>query len=126
MGRVWGHVWATGAGTTGAAGACSQQVVLERGVGLGGMCVHVCLCVFSCNSCVWNAMPYSNTVLHKSCWCHGMQVGMEAWARWAHRALWHNTQCGWRLHQTHHAPRGGAFEVRGCMGCDKSKTKLNQ
>ncbi len=37
------------------------------------------------------------------------QLGMEAWARHAHRLLWHGL--GWALHQSHHAPRAGLFEA---------------
>lgn len=35
---------------------------------------------------------------------------MEMWARWAHRALWHDFQPGWALHKSHHEPRVGPFE----------------
>ncbi|XP_022736928.1 beta-carotene hydroxylase 2, chloroplastic-like isoform X2 [Durio zibethinus] len=38
-----------------------------------------------------------------------MEVGMEFWARWAHRALWHESL--WHMHQSHHRPREGAFEL---------------
>eukprot|EP00879_Flechtneria_rotunda_P021381 GHRR01022536.1.p1 GENE.GHRR01022536.1~~GHRR01022536.1.p1 ORF type:complete len:203 (+),score=42.28 GHRR01022536.1:302-910(+) len=41
----------------------------------------------------------------------GGVVGMEMWARWAHRALWHDFQPGWALHKSHHEPRIGPFEV---------------
>lgn len=33
---------------------------------------------------------------------------MEMWARWAHRALWHESL--WCWHESHHLPREGAFE----------------
>jgi hypothetical protein len=42
----------------------------------------------------------------------GGVVGMEMWARWAHRALWHDFAPGWALHKSHHEPRIGPFEVR--------------
>ena len=35
---------------------------------------------------------------------------MEMWARYAHKALWHDFEPGWRLHKSHHVPRLGAFE----------------
>lgn len=35
---------------------------------------------------------------------------MEMWARWAHKALWHDYQPGWALHESHHVPRVGPFE----------------
>ncbi len=35
---------------------------------------------------------------------------MELYARWAHKALWHDFQPGWRLHKSHHQPRVGPFE----------------
>ncbi|RZR90284.1 hypothetical protein BHM03_00018152 [Ensete ventricosum] len=36
-------------------------------------------------------------------------VGMEFWARWAHRALWHASL--WHMHESHHRPRDGPFEL---------------
>ncbi|XP_050379262.1 beta-carotene 3-hydroxylase 1, chloroplastic-like [Argentina anserina] len=39
----------------------------------------------------------------------GSAVGMEFWARWAHRALWHASL--WQMHKSHHRPRDGAFEL---------------
>ncbi|KAE8055345.1 hypothetical protein FH972_012190 [Carpinus fangiana] len=39
----------------------------------------------------------------------GAAVGMEFWARWAHRVLWHASL--WKMHESHHQPRKGPFEV---------------
>ncbi|OEL37627.1 Beta-carotene 3-hydroxylase, chloroplastic [Dichanthelium oligosanthes] len=39
----------------------------------------------------------------------GAAVGMEFWARWAHRALWHASL--WDMHESHHRPRDGPFEL---------------
>ncbi|KAJ8547594.1 hypothetical protein K7X08_011180 [Anisodus acutangulus] len=39
----------------------------------------------------------------------GAAVGMEFWARWAHRALWHTSL--WHMHESHHKPREGPFEL---------------
>lgn len=39
----------------------------------------------------------------------GATVGMEFWARWAHRALWHASL--WHMHESHHRPREGPFEL---------------
>eukprot|EP00850_Spirogloea_muscicola_P018727 SM000175S03274 [mRNA] locus=s175:37064:39491:+ [translate_table: standard] len=39
----------------------------------------------------------------------GAAVGMEFWARWAHRALWHASL--WGMHESHHLPRDGPFET---------------
>ncbi|GAQ89372.1 beta-carotene hydroxylase [Klebsormidium nitens] len=39
----------------------------------------------------------------------GALVGMEYWARWAHKALWHASL--WNLHESHHRPREGPFEA---------------
>ncbi|KAL5552012.1 hypothetical protein UlMin_002188 [Ulmus minor] len=39
----------------------------------------------------------------------GSSVGMEFWARWAHRALWHASL--WHMHKSHHRPRDGPFEL---------------
>ena len=36
---------------------------------------------------------------------------MEMYARWAHKALWHDNEAGWSLHVSHHEPRVGAFEA---------------
>ena len=41
----------------------------------------------------------------------GGVVGMEMWARWAHKALWHDAPAGWSLHKSHHEPRTGPFEA---------------
>jgi beta-carotene 3-hydroxylase len=41
----------------------------------------------------------------------GGVVGMEMWARWAHKALWHDAPAGWALHKSHHEPRVGPFEA---------------
>ncbi|KAJ6426553.1 hypothetical protein OIU84_022199 [Salix udensis] len=38
-----------------------------------------------------------------------MEVGMEFWARWAHRALWHASS--WHMHESHHRPRNVPFEL---------------
>ena len=38
------------------------------------------------------------------------QIGMEMWARYAHKSLWHDFEPGWRLHKSHHVPRLGPFE----------------
>ena len=39
------------------------------------------------------------------------QFGMEMYARYAHRILWHEFQPGWALHKSHHEPRTGPFEA---------------
>ncbi|KQJ84170.1 beta-carotene 3-hydroxylase, chloroplastic [Brachypodium distachyon] len=39
----------------------------------------------------------------------GAAVGMEFWAQWAHRALWHASL--WHMHESHHRPRDGPFEL---------------
>ncbi|EFJ12773.1 hypothetical protein SELMODRAFT_14977, partial [Selaginella moellendorffii] len=39
----------------------------------------------------------------------GAAVGMEFWARWAHKALWHASL--WDMHESHHRPREGPFEL---------------
>jgi hypothetical protein len=41
----------------------------------------------------------------------GGAFGMEMWARYAHKALWHDFTPGWALHKSHHEPRTGPFEV---------------
>jgi beta-carotene 3-hydroxylase len=40
-----------------------------------------------------------------------LQVAMEMYARWAHRALWHDFEPGWRIHASHHTARTGPFEA---------------
>ncbi|CAM8995203.1 unnamed protein product [Rhodiola kirilowii] len=39
----------------------------------------------------------------------GAALGMELWSRWAHKALWHGSL--WRMHESHHKPRVGQFEL---------------
>ncbi|KAG6429489.1 hypothetical protein SASPL_107540 [Salvia splendens] len=43
----------------------------------------------------------------------GAAMGMEFWARWAHKALWHASL--WHMHEvrsmSHHKPREGPFEL---------------
>ncbi|KAF0891443.1 hypothetical protein E2562_009866 [Oryza meyeriana var. granulata] len=39
----------------------------------------------------------------------GAAVGMEFWARWAHRSLWHASL--WHMHESHHRAREGPFEL---------------
>lgn len=41
----------------------------------------------------------------------GGTIGMEMYARYAHRILWHDFQPGWALHKSHHEPRDGPFEL---------------
>ena len=41
----------------------------------------------------------------------GGAVGMEMYARWAHKGLWHDNPIGWALHKSHHEPRTGPFEA---------------
>ena len=43
-------------------------------------------------------------------WGAAVQVGMEMWARWAHKTLWHDFVPGWALHRSHHEARTGPFE----------------
>lgn len=38
-------------------------------------------------------------------------IGMEMYARFAHKVLWHDFAPGWALHKTHHQPRVGPFEA---------------
>ena len=45
-----------------------------------------------------------------SCFPARPQIGMELWAQFAHKALWHDFEPGWALHKSHHAPRLGPFE----------------
>lgn len=44
------------------------------------------------------------------CLVIGGIVGMEMWARWAHKTLWHDFVPGWKLHKSHHETRTGPFE----------------
>lgn len=41
----------------------------------------------------------------------GGVIGMEMYARYAHKILWHDFQPGWALHKSHHMPRTGPFEA---------------
>lgn len=42
--------------------------------------------------------------------CGGV-VGMEMYARWAHKHVWHEMEAAWALHKSHHEPRTGPFEA---------------
>ncbi|PNW83929.1 hypothetical protein CHLRE_04g215050v5 [Chlamydomonas reinhardtii] len=41
----------------------------------------------------------------------GGMFGMEMYARFAHKVLWHDFEPGWALHKSHHEPRTGPFEL---------------
>jgi len=41
----------------------------------------------------------------------GGMVGMEMYARWVHKSMWHDNKYGWMLHKSHHEPRLGPFEA---------------
>lgn len=43
--------------------------------------------------------------------CLGGMVGMEMYARWVHRYMWHENDAGWAIHKSHHEPRVGPFEA---------------
>lgn len=42
--------------------------------------------------------------------CGGV-AGMEMYARWAHKCIWHDMEVAWALHKSHHEPRTGPFEL---------------
>ena len=54
--------------------------------------------------------PYLDLALTLALAAGGM-VGMEMYARFAHKFLWHDNLVGWALHKSHHEPRVGAFEA---------------
>ncbi|KAI7837698.1 hypothetical protein COHA_008491 [Chlorella ohadii] len=41
----------------------------------------------------------------------GAAYGMEMYARWIHKDMWHDNPVGWILHKSHHEPRLGPFEA---------------
>lgn len=41
----------------------------------------------------------------------GAAFGMEMYARWVHKDMWHDNPVGWILHKSHHEPRTGPFEA---------------
>ena len=56
--------------------------------------------------------------------CVWVQFGMEMYARFAHKVLWHEFEPGWALHKSHHKARVGPFEVRAaCVGYQLSSLK---
>ena len=55
-------------------------------------------------------LPVEQLARLTKCACAFGQVGMEMWARYAHKALWHDFAPGWALHKSHHVPRTGPFE----------------
>lgn len=54
--------------------------------------------------------PFADMMLWLRC-AIAKQVGMEMYARWAHKVLWHDYEPGWSLHKSHHEPRIGPFEA---------------
>ncbi|CAN4085851.1 unnamed protein product [Withania somnifera] len=54
-------------------------------------------------------VPFSSEMFGTFALSVGAAVGMEYWARWAHRALWHASL--WHMHESHHRPRDGPFEL---------------
>ncbi len=40
-----------------------------------------------------------------------VQVGMEFYARWAHKSLWHDFRPGWNVHRSHHRKHSGVWEA---------------
>ncbi|XP_028801509.1 LOW QUALITY PROTEIN: beta-carotene 3-hydroxylase 1, chloroplastic-like [Neltuma alba] len=51
----------------------------------------------------------NNRVCESQLCISDFQVGMEFWARWAHRSLWHASL--WHMHESHHRAREGPFEL---------------
>ncbi|PSC69401.1 beta-carotene hydroxylase [Micractinium conductrix] len=43
--------------------------------------------------------------------CAGAAFGMEMYARWVHKDMWHDNPVGYILHKSHHEPRTGPFEA---------------
>ncbi|EFN54530.1 hypothetical protein CHLNCDRAFT_24463, partial [Chlorella variabilis] len=41
----------------------------------------------------------------------GAAFGMEMYARWVHKDMWHDNPVGYILHKSHHEPRTGPFEA---------------
>ncbi|KAG7671601.1 putative Beta-carotene 3-hydroxylase, chloroplastic [Nannochloris sp. 'desiccata'] len=56
------------------------------------------------------AFPYIDLALTLLLAAGGM-VGMEMYARFAHKILWHDNKLGYAIHKSHHVPRVGAFEA---------------
>ncbi|KAG2482852.1 hypothetical protein HYH03_018243 [Edaphochlamys debaryana] len=64
---------------------------------------------------VWHAdpnadLPWDQIAATLLLVCGGV-FGMEMYARFAHKVLWHDWQPGWALHKSHHEPRLGPFEL---------------
>ncbi len=53
------------------------------------------------------------------------QFGMEMYARFAHKVLWHDFEPGWALHKSHHEPRTGPFEVSKQPSAARPPTPLH-
>jgi beta-carotene 3-hydroxylase len=62
------------------------------------------MCSDSCVMCMTFQLC---CIMYHAC----VQFGMEMYARFAHKVLWHDFEPGWALHKSHHMPRTGPFEA---------------
>ena len=74
----------------------------------GGGCVHAAK--YQSNTS-WPPSHLAFCALTAACFT----VGMEYYARWAHKESWHNGSL-WRIHVTHHSPTKGLFEANDVFG----------
>nr|AGN03857.1 beta-carotene hydroxylase [Scutellaria baicalensis] len=76
--------------------------------GITSMAVLAVYCRFSWQMEGGGEVPYAE-MFGTFALSVGAAVGMEFWARWAHKALWHASL--WHMHESHHKPREGPFEL---------------
>jgi len=100
-----------------------QSAAIATTLGIGGTAILATFYRFSWHTPDGAGVPYVE-LFASLAFTVGAAVGMEMYARYAHKHLWHESWMWalpkdwraewnkpfWKLHQSHHEPREGAFE----------------
>ncbi|KAJ9506738.1 hypothetical protein QJQ45_006012 [Haematococcus lacustris] len=87
-----------------------QAAAIAASIGVSGIAIFATYLRFAMHMTVGGAVPWvevAGTLLLVV----GGALGMEMYARYAHKAIWHESPLGWLLHKSHHTPRTGPFEA---------------
>nr|UAW09502.1 beta-carotene hydroxylase [Haematococcus lacustris] len=87
-----------------------QAAAIAASVGISSLAILATYTRFSMHITSDGEMPWSD-LLGTLSLVAGGAFGMEMYARYAHKALWHESPLGWLLHKSHHTPRTGPFEA---------------
>ena len=90
--------------------ATYQAAAIAATVGIGGLAVFATYHRIAVHLQHGEDFPVAELAATLALACGGA-IGMEMYARWAHKFLWHDLPGGWALHKSHHEPRVGAFEA---------------